>query len=75
MSSRGDSAVLDQFVGIADGTESRLSNDSFDTVNGVDGISSAVRMLNDMKLRTLKPTGKIYKVVDQQGLYAGRYAD
>ncbi|MDF3833055.1 tyrosine-type recombinase/integrase [Cupriavidus basilensis] len=26
-------------------------------------------MLNDMKLRALKPTGKIYKVADQQGLY------
>ena len=27
-------------------------------------------MLTDMQLRALKPTGKIYKVVDQQGLYA-----
>ena len=26
-------------------------------------------MLTDMKLRALKPTGKIYKVADQQGLY------
>jgi len=26
-------------------------------------------MLTDMRLRALKPTGKIYKVVDQQGLY------
>lgn len=26
-------------------------------------------MLTDMQLRALKPTGKIYKVVDQQGLY------
>ena len=27
-------------------------------------------MLTDMKLKALKPTGKIYKVADQQGLYA-----
>lgn len=27
-------------------------------------------MLTDMRLRALKPTGKIYKVADQQGLYA-----
>ena len=27
-------------------------------------------MLTDMQVRALKPTGKIYKVVDQQGLYA-----
>ena len=27
-------------------------------------------MLTDMQLRALKPTGKIYKVADQQGLYA-----
>lgn len=27
-------------------------------------------MLTDMHLRALKPTGKIYKVADQQGLYA-----
>ena len=26
-------------------------------------------MLTDMQLRALKPTGKIYKVADQQGLY------
>jgi hypothetical protein len=26
-------------------------------------------MLTDMKLKALKPTGKIYKVADQQGLY------
>ncbi len=26
-------------------------------------------MLADMQLRALKPTGKIYKVADQQGLY------
>jgi hypothetical protein len=26
-------------------------------------------MLTDMKLRALKPAGKIYKVADQQGLY------
>lgn len=26
-------------------------------------------MLTDMRLRALKPTGKIYKVADQQGLY------
>ena len=26
-------------------------------------------MLTDMRLRSLKPTGKIYKVADQQGLY------
>lgn len=26
-------------------------------------------MLTDMELRALKPTGKIYKVTDQQGLY------
>ncbi len=27
-------------------------------------------MLTDLKLRALKPTGKIYKITDQQGLYA-----
>ncbi|MBT9504798.1 MAG: DUF4102 domain-containing protein [Burkholderiaceae bacterium] len=27
-------------------------------------------MLTDMQLRALEPTGKIYKVADQQGLYA-----
>jgi hypothetical protein len=27
-------------------------------------------MLTDMKVRALKPTGKIYKVADQHGLYA-----
>lgn len=26
-------------------------------------------MLSDMKLKALKPTGKFYKVADQQGLY------
>ena len=26
-------------------------------------------MLTDMKLKALKPTGKIYKVADQRGLY------
>ncbi|OJX34558.1 MAG: hypothetical protein BGO74_14730 [Burkholderiales bacterium 68-12] len=35
----------------------------------VDGISSEDEMLTDMKLKALKPTGKIYKVADQQGLY------
>jgi hypothetical protein len=27
-------------------------------------------MLTNLKLKALKPTGKIYKITDQQGLYA-----
>ena len=30
-------------------------------------------MLTDMKLKAFKPPGKIYRVANQQGLYAAHY--
>lgn len=37
--------------------------------DGIEGVKTRPNMLTDTKIRSLKPTGKLYKVADRDGLY------
>src|SRR5690606_28062141 len=61
------------FHGIVDGTKPALCHASppmpCASFPGGHGIGIVCAMLTDTKLRNLKPTGKLYKVADRDGLY------